>query len=199
MSELIQLLTRMNTDNTDMQAIADEHNVPVEGSTNNLKRLVVTSMILNNACKTVFETGFNYGGMALSVCRALAIKGGKYTAFDIKTALQPVWDNFQTRVGDNCETNIVWGDSTLTLPKYLKDTGEVPDLFIADGGHSPAVLTADINNALSVMKSGFIIIDDAFYGPLKKTIQTVLEPRGGLIWSGISPTEPGLAVFQIKG
>lgn len=196
MSELKKLLQRMNADNQDMQVVADKFCVGVEGSTNNLKRLVVTSMILNNACKIVYETGFNYGGMALSVCRALEITHGRYTTFDIKENLKPIWEAFSKRV--NVPVKMVWGDSTKTLPLHFKSTGDVPDLFIADGGHSPEVLTADIHNALSVMKKGFIIIDDAFYGPLKKVIQKELEPRGGLIWTGISDTEPGLAIYQIR-
>jgi predicted O-methyltransferase YrrM len=171
--------------------------VLIEGGTGPDKRLLMFSLIYALDAKLIYEVGINQGGGASMLCRACENSGAKYVGFDIKKELSPVVDELRLMY-PSVSVEVEWGDSIKTVPDRLQRTGEKPDFFFVDGGHSKEQLIADLNNALScVRKGGIIFVDDSI--PLKPHICSVI-PEKEWVWFIDNPGRngPGSCFYQVK-
>ena len=60
---------------------------------------------------------------------------------------------------------LILGDSTMTVPKYVKENpNRVFDLIFIDGGHDYMIADSDLNNCRKLAKKGtFVIMDDTIH------------------------------------
>lgn len=192
MITLDDYISSLNSDNEFLIGTLD---TAFEGAGGADKKLILLALVYALDAKLVYEVGVNYGGTAAVMCRGLQTTGGRYVGFELKEALKPVEAGLIERFGVPVE--IVWGDSALTVPKRLAETGERPDLFFVDGGHTPEQFKTDLNNALACVRpGGFIFMDDI---EALKPYALEIIPESEVLWFvGSAVNGPGSALYQKK-
>lgn len=114
--------------------------------------------------KTVCEIGFNSG---MSAC-AMLLAGAAVYSFDEGkwSCVQPAVDYLENRFHGRFHM-LPYGDSTLTVPMFLRDFPEITfDLALVDGGHDYETALADIVN-LSPRSRKMVIDDSQMPGVLR--------------------------------
>jgi hypothetical protein len=95
---------------------------------------------------------------------------------------------------------MIVGDSTLTLPQYIKDRPDqigTYDIIHVDGGHSQDIVISDIFFTDMLLKSGGImIIDDTNIPHIQNTIERLL--RKGYTFLHQLPTFGYMHCFLVK-
>lgn len=92
----------------------------------------------------------------------LANPTAKVYSFDIgeHTCTRIMAERLKQRFGDRF--TITFGDSTKTLPQFHTDHPEIKcDLVIADGGHSPAITSSDLETMYKMVAPlNFVFMDN---------------------------------------
>ncbi len=60
------------------------------------------------------------------------------------------------------------GDSTITIPKFIKDTNEKFDLIYVDGAHTYNVCKSDIENCKKLAHPKTILWIDDYFDPISE-------------------------------
>jgi len=115
--------------------------------------------------ETVCETGFNGGHSALSLL--YGSKTSRLISFDFmdKTFHPTVQRAFEESFGKERIQSFVAGDSTKTLPEFVKSNGGSVKCSIIsiDGGHTLEVARSDIDNFFQLADCNHILLmDDIF-------------------------------------
>ncbi|MDP1625051.1 MAG: class I SAM-dependent methyltransferase [bacterium] len=112
--------------------------------------------------KTVGEVGFNAGHSILAML--LVNPAARYTLFDLgeHAYSRPCFEYIKARFPQTI-IEVLWGDSRLTMPKYIQENPRNSfDLIHIDGGHKSEVYTKDwINSLLLIKEGGLLIFDDS--------------------------------------
>jgi predicted O-methyltransferase YrrM len=111
----------------------------------------------------IMEIGFNAGHSA----EVFLASNSRctLTSFDlgihgyVQHAKKYIDDNFPNR------HNLILGDSTVTVPKFINDNpGKIFDVIFIDGGHDYAIANADLVNCKGLANADtVVIIDDTSY------------------------------------
>ena len=117
------------------------------------------TLVNNDDIQSVMEIGFNAGHSA-----EIFLKFNKkvhLTSFDInvheyvKHGVEYIQNNYKDR------HVIVYGDSNISVPQYIKDNpGKKFDLIFIDGGHDYDIANKDMENCLQLCHQNTIIIMD---------------------------------------
>ena len=118
---------------------------------------------LARACrgaKSMMEIGFNAGFSAVILLSANP--DAHLTIFDLggHAYVRPCYAWIQGRFPGR--TTLVLGDSTKTVPRFIKENPNAKFDFVhVDGGHTEAVATSDVRHSLRVLQpGGTIVVDD---------------------------------------
>jgi predicted O-methyltransferase YrrM len=112
----------------------------------------------------VCEIGFNAGHSTMLMLLGRNPSPLTFTVFDIghHAYTKPCF-NYMRGVFQNVSFEYVEGDSTATMPVWIKDHPEsvgVYDVVHVDGGHTENCIQNDMRNADLLVKSGGIVIVD---------------------------------------
>jgi hypothetical protein len=121
--------------------------------------------------ETVCEIGFNAGHSSLNAL--LARKGIRVISFD----LGEFWDSYGKHSYELLDRSfpnqlvLVLGDSTITVPKFVRDHPELKcNVLFVDGGHTKEIAEADILNMAPLVNSTFhrLVVDDTDFGAVRE-------------------------------
>jgi predicted O-methyltransferase YrrM len=141
--------------------------------------------------KTGLEIGFNAGHSA-----ALLLTQNpelKLTCFDIGrwNYAKLCFDFLEGVFGDR--VNIVWGDSAVTIPDFLKKTEKGLDFYHVDGAHRPKMAKSDLGNCVNHMQAGNVIIADDTNAPkINKAIDNYIKSHGLIEFAPLHNTDTGV-------
>jgi len=71
----------------------------------------------------------------------------------VRSRLDPIGINYE----------LIQGNTRLTIPTFLKDLRQTPDLIYIDGGHSVETIRSDWENLSSVVGKNTIVLFDDYY------------------------------------
>jgi hypothetical protein len=128
----------------------------------------------------ICEIGFNAGHSTMLMLLGREKTPLDFTIFDIghhpytKPCLEYIKNKF-----DNVNFEYIEGDSTKTIPKWIKDNPSLAssfDVVHVDGGHSENCIKNDMLNAnLLVMVNGIVIIDDTNMSHINRYVNLYLS------------------------
>ena len=130
--------------------------------------------------ETVCEIGFNAGHSALNAL--LARTGIQVISFD----LGEYWDAYSKHSYQLLNTSfpnqldIVLGDSTVTVPQFVRDRPDVKcNVIFVDGGHTKEVAAADIFNMAPLANRSFhrLVVDDYDWLPVREAFEDAVKHR----------------------
>lgn len=133
----------------------------LEGYSQQVDKQVIDliNLVNNDDIQNVMEIGFNAGHSA-----EIFLKFNKkihLTSFDInvheyvKHGVEYIQNNYKDR------HIIVYGDSNISVPQYIKDNpGKKFDLIFIDGGHDYDIVNKDMENCLQLCHENTIIVMD---------------------------------------
>ena len=140
----------------------------------------------------ILEIGFNAGHSAC--CFLNAMPDATMMTFDI-CHHKTVAEGFKV-LSDHFDIDLVAGDSTKTIPTFIKENPNVMfDFAFIDGGHKGNIPLLDIQNVAPIVKvGGIMVIDDM-------NISDVVKAVGKFNWSDwetleIPKIEKSIRVFK---
>ena len=130
--------------------------------------------------KKVAEIGFNAGHSA-TLMMSLCSEDTEFTFFDLgEHAYTRPCFKYVTQVF-NRASNLVLGDSRITMPNYIRDHPELIgayDIVHVDGGHQKECFFSDISNALLLVKrGGLLFIDDTNIDYIDAWVNTLIAEK----------------------
>ena len=127
--------------------------------------------------RTICETGFN-GGHSTMLWASI-IPTVNVVAFDMCLGSRcDVGQRFFDNLFPNASLQIVRGDSTKSLPEFLKEHHDLCNFISVDGGHFNDVPRLDIENMVRLAKpNAVIVIDDVDKDSQQEYLKTV-----GVAW-----------------
>lgn len=142
------------------------------------KRVNLVNLILTKPHKKVAEIGLNAGHSALLILHAMQ-PGTEFIVFDLNN------HNYSRKAFEYLGSQysqvrqMIVGDSTLTLPQFVKERPEeigTFDIIHVDGGHSQDIATSDVFFTDILLKSGGImILDDTNIPHIQNIIERLLK------------------------
>lgn len=123
---------------------------------------------LSSKCNTILEIGCN-------ACHSLLLMlysnpDSVFYCFDIckRPYTIPIFKYMMSEFPNRI--NLIEGDSTKTLPKFIIDNNIKFDLFHIDGGHTAEILKSDLENCIKISDNSIFIIDDTHNKVLNKIV-----------------------------
>jgi len=178
--------------------------VQPEGGTGSVVHIYLASLIYVTHAQLVYEIGMDVGLASLRMLNALKITEGRLRSFEYDSRKAPIADKLKELFPASFE--IVWGDSTKTLPEQT----DQPDIVFVDGCHHYEYVIQDIKNSLNLLKpGGFLVIDDVIGSEVGQAVKDLIsEEQVHWFLNGVGGDRrlgrysqghlPGLAVFQKK-
>ena len=145
--------------------LAESRNSDFEGHSGTIveQSLNYQRLIRDPSIKTAMEIGFNAGHSARNYLQAnpsltlVSFDIGKFSG--VYVGKKYIDEEFPGR------HTLIIGDSTKTVPQYIKDNpGKTFDYIFIDGGHDYDTAKADLTNCWHLAhKNTLVVLDDAFY------------------------------------
>jgi predicted O-methyltransferase YrrM len=146
-------------------------NITVERNKNKILNLQKFVSKKSNIC----EIGVNAGHSLLIMLDTNPV--ANYQLFDIgmHTYTEKCLEYIKTQY-PSTNIDIVYGDSKITLPNYIKKSNKKFDIIHVDGGHDDNCVKSDFNYSLELIdNNGYIIFDDYNLKNIKRFINSKLN------------------------
>ena len=135
-----------------------------EGYCHNKNQIKDLIFLTSKPSINVMEIGFNAGHSAEIFLENN--KNLKLTSFDLgKYDYTSIGKQYLDLTYPNRHT-LILGDSTLTVPDYIKNNHTKFDVIFIDGGHDYNIANADLENCFQLAhRDTIVILDDTMYSP----------------------------------
>lgn len=129
------------------------------------------------ATQSICEIGFNAGHSAMLMLLGRNKTPLNFTVFDIggHPYTRPCFNYIQTSF-PHVQFEYVEGDSTVTMPEWIKRNSMKYDVVHVDGGHTDHCIARDMKHTdLIVKTNGIVIIDDTNFASINKFVDFYLS------------------------
>jgi hypothetical protein len=131
------------------------------------------------ATTRICEIGFNAGHSTMLMLLGRDTTPLEFTVFDIghHAYTRPCLDYMRSKF-PHVSFEYVEGDSTVTMPKWIRENGNLSGVYEVvhvDGGHTDKCIINDMKNAdILVKEGGIVIIDDTNNSNINKVVDQYL-------------------------